>query len=123
MAMELRAVDGARVADKTALKIMNEMGLRCGIGRKTDYHRCNSYKGVVGEAFGNVLGRDFEADGPWQKMGTDATEFRSSFGKACLAPACGFGGKEIATWSISRRPDLARQEEMLAMPLAAKPEG
>lgn len=43
--MELRAVDGARVADKTALKTMNEMGLRCGIRRETDYHRYNSYRG------------------------------------------------------------------------------
>ena len=33
MAMELRAVDGVRIADKTVLKMMNEMGLRCGIRR------------------------------------------------------------------------------------------
>lgn len=69
IAMELRAVDGARVADKTVLKMMNEMGLRCGIRRETDYHRHNSYKGVVGRALENVLGRDFAADGPWQKTG------------------------------------------------------
>ena len=93
--MELRAVDGVRVADKTVLKMMREMGLRCGIRRETDYHRYNSYKGEVGETFENVLGRDFEADGPWQKMGTDVTEFKLSFGKAYLAPAYDFGSKEI----------------------------
>ncbi|RHD53929.1 transposase, partial [Collinsella intestinalis] len=49
IAMELRAVDGERVADKTVLKMMREMGLRCGIRRETDYHRYNSYRGVVGE--------------------------------------------------------------------------
>ena len=65
VAMELRAVDGARIADKTVLKMMNEMGLRCGIRRETDYHRYNSYRGEVGETFENVLGRDFAADGPW----------------------------------------------------------
>ncbi len=123
VAMELRAVDGARIADKTVLKMMNEMGLRCGIRRETDYHRYNSYGGVVGEVFGNVFGRDFSADGPWQKMGTDVTEFKCSFGKAYLAPVYDFGSKEIVAWSISEGPGLAQQEEMLAMLMAAKPEG
>lgn len=66
--MGLRAVDGARIADKTVLKMMREMGLRCGIRRETDYHGYNPYRGVVGETFGNVLGRDFGADGPWLLM-------------------------------------------------------
>ena len=48
------------------------MGLRCGIRKETDYHRYSSYRGKVGEVFENVIGRDFSADGPWQKMGTDA---------------------------------------------------
>ena len=121
--MELRAVDGERIADKTVLKMMREMGLRCGIRRETDYHRYNSYRGVVGETFENVLGRDFKADGPWQKMGTDVTEFKCSFGKAYLAPVYDFGSKEIVAHSISLHPDLAQQEEMLAMLVAAKPEG
>lgn len=45
VAMCLRAELGARVADKTVLKMMREMGIRCGIRRETDYHRYNSYKG------------------------------------------------------------------------------
>ena len=121
--MELRAVDGARIADKTVLRVMGEMGLRCGIRRETDYHRYSSYRGVVGGTFENVIGRDFKADGPWQKMGTDVTEFRLSFGKAYLAPVYDFGSKEIAAWSISEHPDLAQQEEMLEMLMGAKPEG
>ena len=116
-------MDGARAADKTVLKVMNEMGLRCGIRRETDRHRYNSYKGGVGKTFGDVLGRDFSADGPWQKTGTDVTEFKLSFGKAYLAPVYDFGSKEIVAWSVSERPDLAQQEEMLEMLVAAKPEG
>ncbi len=123
VAMELRAVDGARIADKTVLKMMNEMGLRCGIRRETDHHRYSSYRGKVGETFENVLGRDFAADGPWQKMGTDVTEFKCGFGKAYLAPVYDFGSKEIVAWSVSEHPDLAQQEEMLSMLVAAKPEG
>ena len=79
--------------------------------------------GAVGETFENVIGRDFEAAGPWQKMGTDVTEFKLSFGKARLAPVYDFGSKEIVAWSISEHPDLAQQEEMLEMLMAAKPEG
>ena len=111
------------IADKTALKMMGEMGLRCGIRRETDYHRYNSYGGPVGETFESVLGCDFASDGPWRKTGTDVTEFRCSFGKAYLAPAYDFGSREIAAWSISESPDMAQQEEMLDMPISRMPEG
>ena len=80
IAMCLRAERGARIAYKTVLKMMREMGLRCGIRRETDYHRYNSYRGVVGETFENVLGRDFSADGPRQKMGPVDTVFRLTIG-------------------------------------------
>ena len=123
VAMCLRAELGARIACKTVLKMMREMGVRRGIRRETDYHRYNSYRGVVGETFENAIGRDFSAGAPWQKMGTDVTEFKCSFGKAYLAPVYDFGSKEIVAWSVSERPDLAQQEEMLAMLMAAKPEG
>lgn len=45
VAMCLRAEDGERIADKTVLKMMREMGLRCSIRRETNYHR---YGGVNG---------------------------------------------------------------------------
>lgn len=121
--MCLRAELGARIADKTALKMMREMGMSCGIRRETDHHRYSSYKGVVGETFENVLGRDFAADGPWQKLGTDVTEFKCSFGKAYLAPAYDFGSREIVAWSITESPNLAQQEEMLDMLLPKLPRG
>lgn len=123
IAMCLRAEEGVRIADKTVLKMMREMGMRCGIRRETDYHRYNSYKGVVGKTFENVLGRDFSADGPWQKLGTDVTEFSQPWGKAYLAPAYDFGSKEIVAWSIARRPNMAQQREMLDMLLAKMPDG
>ena len=121
--MCLRAELGARIADKTALKMMREMGMSCGIRRETDHHRYSSYKGVVGETFENVLGRNFAADGPWQKLGTDVTEFKCSFGKAYLAPTYDFGSREIVAWSITESPNLAPQEEMLDMLLPKLPRG
>ena len=123
VAMCLRAEEGERIADKTVLKIMREMGLRCGIRRERAYHRYNSYKGDVGQSFDNIIGRDFKADGPWQKLGTDVTEFKLSFGKAYLAPVYDFASKEIVAHSISMHPNLAQQQEMLQILMEAKPEG
>ena len=123
IAMCLRAERGAVIADKTVLKMMREMGIRCGIRRETDYHRYNSYKGVVGETFENVIGRDFSADGPWRKTGTDVTEFKQPWGKAYFAPIYDFGSKEIVAWSTSRSPDMAQQMVLLDRLLAKMPEG
>ena len=74
--MCLRAEEGAVIANKTVLKMMREMGIRCGIRRETAYHRYNSYKGVVGRTFENVIARDFDAGAPWQKLGTAALATR-----------------------------------------------
>lgn len=123
IAMCLRAEEGAVVADKTVLKMMHEMGMSCGMRRETDHHRYNSHKGVVGKTFENVLGRDFSADGPWQKLGTDVTGFSQPWGKAYLAPVYDFGSKEIVAWSVTRHPDMAQQREMLGMLLEKMPEG
>ena len=123
VAMCLRAEEGERIADKTVLKMMHEMGLRCGIRRERAYHRYNSYKGDVGQSFDNIIGRDFKADGPWQKLGTDVTEFKLSFGKAYLAPVYDFASKEIVAHSISMHPNLAQQQEMLQILMEAKPAG
>lgn len=123
VAMCLRAELGARIADKTVLKMMREMGVRCGIRRETERHRYDSYRGVVGETFENVIGRDFAADGPWQKMGTDVTEFKQPWGKAYFAPVYDFGSKEIVAWSTSTSPGMAQQVELLDQLLAKMPEG
>ena len=123
IAMCLRAEDGVVIANKTVLKIMHEMYISCGIRRETDYHRYNSYKGVVGKTFENVLGRNFTADAPWQKMGTDVTEFRQKWGKAYFAPVYDFASKEIVAWSISKHPNMAQQKEMLDMLIPKIPEG
>lgn len=120
--MCLRAEQGIVIADKTVLKMMHEMGVSCGIRRETDYHRYNSYKGRVGKTFENVIGRDFEAAGPWEKMGTDVTGFKQPWGKAYFAPIYDFGSKEIVAWSTSLHPNMAQQYELLDRLLAKMPE-
>ena len=123
IAMCLRAERGVRIADKTALKMKREMGIRCGIRRETDCHRYNSYRGKVGKTFENVIGRDFAADGPWEKMGTDVTEFKQPWGKAYFAPVYDFGSKEIVAWSTSTSPNMDQQELLLDRLLERMPGG
>ncbi|WP_204987225.1 IS3 family transposase, partial [Collinsella aerofaciens] len=123
IAMCLRAELGARIADKTVLKMMRELGIRCGIRRETDYHRYNSYRGPVGERFDNLIARDFRAGAPWEKLGTDVTEFRQPWGKAYFAPVYDFCTKEIVSWSVSTSPDMAQQEEVLRRLFARMPAG
>ena len=121
--MCLRGEPGVAIADKTVLKMMREMGVRCGIRRETDYHRYSSYRGVVGETFEDAIGRDFSADGPWRKMGTDVTEFRQPWGKAYFAPVHDFGSKEIVAWSTSTSPGMARRHGLLGQLLGRMSEG
>ena len=111
------------IADKTVLKMMREMGIRCGIRRETAHHGYNSYKGVVGRTFENVIARDFDAGAPWQKLGTDVTEFKVAGGNAYWAPTLDFCTKEIVASDISTTPDMAKQARMLDELLPKIPEG
>ena len=123
IAMCLRAELGAVVADKTVLKMMREMGIRCGIRRRGSRRRYSSYRGLVGSTFENVIARDFGAEGPWQKLGTDVTEFKVAGAKAYWAPVLDFCTKEIVASDISTSPDLAQQRRMLDRLLEALPDG
>ena len=109
----VRRAGGAVVADKTVPKMMREMGASCGIRRKAGRHGYNSYRRKVRRTFENVIGRDFEADGPWRKMGTDVTEFKQPWGKAYFAPVYDFASKEIVAWSTSQSPNLRQQKVLL----------
>lgn len=111
IAMCLRAEQGVRIADKTTLKMMREMGISCGIRRETDYHRYNSYRGKVGKTFENVIGRDFAADGPWEKMGTDVTEFKQPRGQGLLRAGLRFrqqGDRRLVHVAASQHGPAAR---------------
>lgn len=66
-----------------------------------------SYKGEVGKIAPNLLNREFEAERPNQKLVTDVTEF-SLFGeKLYLSPILDLYGRDIVSYTISDRPNLA----------------
>lgn len=126
IAMCLRAERGASIADKMVLRMMREMGIRCAIRRERPCRRYSSYRGAVGQTLGNMLGRDFFAEAPWQKIGTDVTEFRQPWGKAYFAPVYDLRTREIVAWSTSESPNMAQQAELLdglaaRMPRGARP--
>ena len=114
---------GVRVSHKSVLKVMRRMGLECRIRRPNPYRKYSSYRGETGARVENLLNRDFTADRPWVKLGTDVTEFRVADGKAYPAPVYDMGSKEIVAWDVSRHPDMAQQRRLLAMLAERLPAG
>ena len=100
---------GVRVSHKSVLKVMRRMGLECRIRRPNPYRKYSSYRDETGARVENLLNRDFTADRPWVKLGTDVTEFRVADGKAYLAPVYDMGSKEIVAWDVSRHSDMGWQ--------------
>ena len=103
------------MSHKSVLKVMRRMGLECRIRRPNPYRKYSSYRGETGARAENLLNRDFTADRPWVKLGTDVTEFRVADGKAYPAPVYDMGSKEIVARDVSRHPDMAQQRRLLAM--------
>lgn len=123
IAMCLRAEQGVKIANKTVLKMMKELGLFCNIRTESKWHKYSSYKGTVGKTFKNIIDRDFDAKKPWQKMGTDVTEFKVAGKKAYLAPILDFCTKEIVAWNVSEHPNMTQQLSLLEQLLSKMPNG
>ena len=106
---------GVRVSAKSVLKVMHRMGLRCQIRARNPWKHYSSYRGDSGGYVRNLLKRDFTAGKPFEKLGTDVTEFRVAATKAYLAPVYDMASKEIIAWDVSQHPDLAQQHRLLTM--------
>lgn len=114
---------GQRVSAKSVPGVMRRMGLRCAIRSRNPWRRYGSYRGETGDHVHNLLERDFDADRPFSKLGTDVTEFKVAGAKAYWAPVLDFCTKEIVASDISTSPDLAQQHRMLDRLLEALPGG
>jgi transposase InsO family protein len=62
-----------------------------------------SYKGAVGRVADNILQRQFKADKPDQKWGTDLTEFNVRGEKLYLSPVMDLFNGEIIAFQTQRR--------------------
>lgn len=114
---------GQRVSAKSVLRVMRRMGLRRRIRAVNPWRRYNSYRGETGRHVRNLLERDFDAERPFSKLGTDVTEFKVAGGKAYLAPVYDMASKEIVAWDVSRHPDMDQQKRLLAMLAERLPPG
>ncbi len=102
---------GYAINHKTVLKLMNELSIR-GKQRKNDkYH---SYKGEIGKVADNLLGREFYAENPFEKLTTDVTQFKVCDEKVYLSPVMDLYNREIVSYSISTSPNLHQIREMLS---------
>ena len=87
---------------KLVMKLMKQLG----VSSKVRMKKYCSYKGEVGKAAPNLLGRDFSAEKPNQKWVTDVTEF-SLFGeKLYLSPVLDLCSEDLVSYTISERPRL-----------------
>ena len=98
---------------------MKKLGLVCRVRMK----KYRSYKGEVGRIAPNLLNRDFHAEKPNQKWGTDVTEF-SLFGeKLYLSPILDLHSTDLVSYTISDRPVLSMVTTMLNEAFAKIPDG
>ena len=107
------------VNHKTVQRLMKKLGLVCRVRMK----KYRSYKGEVGRIAPNLLNRDFHAEKPNQKWGTDVTEF-SLFGeKLYLSPILDLHSNDLVSYTISDRPVLSMVTTMLNEAFAKIPDG
>ena len=119
--MRLRREFNFTISKKTVLKVMRELKLVCKIRRK-GFRRYSSYQGTT-HPVPNLIDRDFTADAPFTKIGTDVTEFALPFGKVYLAQIVDFHSNEILAFSISQSPNMLQQKEMFESLLKVLPPG
>ncbi len=100
---------GQRINHKAVRRLMADMGLRCTLRVK----RYVSYKGDVGAAAPNILGRDFRADGPNRKWATDVTQISMCGISLYLSPIIDMYNGEIISYNISTRADMTQIYDML----------
>ena len=100
---------GFNVNHKKVQKLMTKMGLKATPKRR----KYSSYYGDVGRIAPNLLARDFGTTAPYQKLGTDITQFITPYGKLYLSPIIDFHTREILSYDLSERPDFRQIFHML----------
>lgn len=100
---------GVRVSKKTVLRLMRQLGVLSRVRVK----KFNSHRGRVGVVAGNVLDRDFTADGPNKKWVSDVTEFKVGCQKLYLSPIVDLYDRSVVAYSMSTSPNTRLTNESL----------
>lgn len=101
--------DGHRIAKKTVLSLMRQLGLGCQVRRR----RYRSYRGTVGQTAPNRLQRTFTAPVPNQTWVTDVTEFTVGGQKVYLSAILDLFDRQIVAYRIGPAPNLALTNQTL----------
>ena len=106
--LALRAT-GETISRKVVARLMREMGLHAR-QRRVHYR---SYKGVIGKIAPNILERQFAANEPNQKWGTDVSQIEIKGEKCYLSPIIDMWNGEVISYTISDSPNLKMVTRML----------
>lgn len=94
---------GWKVAKKTVLAVMRELGLRTHVRRRRRY-RLRS--GPTSPIAANILDRRFTTTAPNQKWVSDVTEFHLATATAYLSPVLDLFDRQIIAHTFSTSPNL-----------------
>jgi putative transposase len=100
---------GYVINHKKVYRLMQDMKLRA-IGKRRHY---NSYRGTVGKIAPNIMEQQFHSEKPYQKLGTDVTQFNTKYGRLYLSPVIDFHSREILAYDLSERPNFNQIKRML----------
>jgi transposase InsO family protein len=100
---------GYRVNKKKVHRLMKVMNLLA--MPKTRMYK--SYRGTVGKIPDNLLNQTVTTSRPYQKLGTDLTQFRKPFGKLYLSLIIDFNTREVLAFNLSSNPDMKQISRML----------
>lgn len=100
---------GHKINHKLVQRLMGELKLKSLVRPK----KYKSFKGDLGEAAPNELGRQFEATAPNEKWTTDVTEFNVAGEKLYLSPVLDLYNREIVAFEMNRRPEFKLVTSML----------
>lgn len=100
---------GYKINKKKVQRIMQENSLFA----KQKKRKFHSFQGVVGKICDNILNREFKSTMPYQKLGTDVTQFSIKGEKIYFAPLIDFFTREILGYNISRNPNIKQQRDMM----------
>lgn len=111
---------GWRVAKKTVLTLMRDLGLVCHVRRRQVH---SSYRGEVGSVAPNHLDRQFTTMAPNTVWVSDVTEFRIGDEKIYLSPVMDLFDRQIISYTVGVSPSLNLVLPALDAALATLQEG
>jgi len=80
---------------------------------KNKWRQYNSYEGNLGLRIPNIMNQDFSTDKPYQKAGTDVTEFPLLEASVYLSPVIDFHSREVLSYVVGTDAKVSRIANMI----------